>query len=241
MKLRRLTAGLTALDLFHLSHICFCLVSVASGILSAVNISRLSAIYWRHVVWFLRYFLRIFRVAWHCKMQQPTFFFFSTHEFKCQHIWNKYKCLTNKCLNRSSFLNMYLRQSFSFICLHGGEKSQQKKSISVSPSFTRWCWRGMPPGSLDFFVIFSSLRQRGCFLEMFFFFPSISMMKSLCLLLCRSGSLFLSLSMWIVNYGEGEFGPSVLSTVALAPCWDHMASAPSSPSCAKNRHAHIHR
>lgn len=40
-----LTAGLTALDLFPLSHICFCLVSVASGIHSAVNISRLSAIY----------------------------------------------------------------------------------------------------------------------------------------------------------------------------------------------------
>lgn len=62
------------------------------------------------------------------------------------------------------------------------------------------------------------------FLEGFFFF-SISMIKSHSVVLCLSVSLFLSLSLWIVNHGEREFSPSVPSNVALAPCWDNMANA----------------
>lgn len=134
---------------------------------------------------------------------------------------------------------MYLSESFSFIFLHG-ENSHGPKSISVSPSFTRWCWHSICLLVVQIFCYLLNFEAaRFLFRGVFFF--SISMMKSLCLVLCHSGSLFLSLSVWIVNYGEGEFGPSVLSTVALAPCWDHMASAQSSLSRAKNRHAHIHR
>lgn len=138
-KLHGLTAGLTALDLFHLSHICFCLVSVASGIRSAVNISRLSAIYWRHVVWFRRYFLRIFRVTWCCKMQQPTFLFHTWIKFSAH---MKYIWMLNLIISQQKLiLNMYLIESLSFIfCM---VKIVMAQSLFLSPSFTRWCWHSI--------------------------------------------------------------------------------------------------
>lgn len=73
---------------------------------------------------------------------------------------------------------------------------------------------------------------------LFFFFSSISMIKSFSVVLCWSGSLFLSLSVWIVNYEEGKFSPSVLSSVARAPCWDNVANAQNSPSFAKRTGMH---
>lgn len=57
------------------------------------------------------------------------------------------------------------------------------------------------------------------------------MIKFLSVVLCCSGFLFLSMSVWILYYGQGEFVPSVLSRVALAPCWDNMANAQN--ACAK--------
>lgn len=66
------------------------------------------------------------------------------------------------------------------------------------------------------------------------------MIKSLSVVLCLSGSLFLSLSVWIVNRGEREFSPSVPSNVALTPCWDNMANAQNPLSSAKRTGMHMH-
>lgn len=96
-------------------------------------------------------------------------------------------------------------------------------------------------GTFNFLVSSQLWSDKVPFFRGFFFFVSISMINSFSVVLRRSGSLFpFSLCVWIVNYGEGEFSPSVLSSVARAPCWDNMANVQTSKSSAKGTGAHAH-
>lgn len=113
-----------------------------------------------------------------------------------------------------------------------------KKSISVSLSPTRCCWHSICLLVLPIFGIFLTLKQQGSSFRGFFSSPF--QWLNLSVVLCLSGSLFLSLSVWIVNHGEREFSPSVPSNVALAPCWDNMANAQNSLSSAKRTGMHMH-
>lgn len=70
------------------------------------------------------------------------------------------------------------------------------------------------------------------------FFFSISMIKSPSVALCLLGSLFLSLSVWIVNHGEREFSPSVPLHRRPSTLLGQHGKCPNSLSSAKRAGTH---